>query len=1230
MEIPSLKRKSNVKKTTISISHADIVTELQKRYFDDDNNFIDYFIEVGVKPDIFKNKFLYETNDPEEINQSLIPQIITKFPSFDKKNVLIENSMIHQIFPKGYNIVESDKQPPSNFYCLVLDNQLYSAIYTRKYLSCLIIYESIEQYKKLYDKFQEQDNKFLSIMRRVTSKSTKKLIKIDPDIHVVNEKYKNFYIPKCLCLVSVHPYINKFEEILRTIYNIVSSDKYPNIFIDQIIEKLIIETPKIPRGLKRIVLKFPNNQIELTETKMNEFPSVNVNLAYTFDILNINNIIEIYKYLLYETKLIFFSENLYKLTNTILSFIFLLTPFNYQFQIVSILSKELYNFIETISPFIFGVNETYYQDFFKKNKISIEDTTICIIDIDKDKHYLIAPGGKLDLKDFPEIPKKLRKKIEDKIKNYLISKKKRKSEDNSSVSLFLNNTSSTFKNLFEETNIHRSTTAKIKLINTERDDILNETCINYINTQNETLFNNENNEIQIIFSKFMINLLKDYPKFLTKDYSVNRDISMSIKDMIDLKSYLNLYSSGDRDFYQKIFSTQMFMEFIYKRMMPKDCNEKVEVLFIEEKINEKLSEKNLFTKLGKSKSSGQNILLHCKDYDYDEEIVTIDLTLENGITSGLQYYLISNKNVLNDFLFKGYNIDINEDSKDITFKYNVFPSLFSDRLFILNIELYQKGSTPFYKEVEEINTKIVNKSALKFIQENAGLKNSENENDLYLCYLILWAMGFRYVEEDEKDYRFLKMLEILEKVEEHDVKIFEILFKTLVQYSKDENVILLYKKFIHLRLNPTWDMFSLVSKIIKKKQKINKKNKLLHQETKMNKLKLLFEKEKILNRGELFSSRRTFKIQGKDDFIFSNKVLFYAYFICKKCNGIINLGEICSNLKLLKMEKDISGIERIKCYNKNKEGKICENLCEQKFKLKFGEELFNQKVGTNQVYRFFTSMIDSIVLLSPKEIKNNLLQLAFTSSQKEVKFDIENFRLNFPDLFWSLIWYFDLNNIDKSFMLPYDFIQKNNEENIEKNINYIYDKFNLNKDKNDEKEKSAQNIKLSKILNIKDDMVRINKINAKNKRTKFNLFKKKKEIKKYKSEDLCIQKLFDLAIIENIGFLTFKNLLAYQKNISYNEMPLLPFDKDNNSTSCGSLFYYNDSESSTRTSLVRDSLLSHQTYKRNALAPTNLRISKISKSGPGLSNMGLKLGARDSVVTKCIVFEESDDSLDDN
>ena len=789
MEETTTKRKMKQKKVTLSQNQSEMVIELQKRYFEDDNNFLDYFIEVGVRPEIFRNKILYDIDNIDEINQNLIPQIISKFPNFDKKAVVIENTMIHQMFPQGFKLLESDKKPIPDFYCLILDNQLYSSIYTRKYLACLIVYESIEEYKKLYDKYQSEDEKFVSIMKNVITDNNDK---DDND----KDKYKNYYIPKCLCLVSVHPYIDKYEEILKTIYNLTTNDLYSHIFIDQIIEKLIIETPKIPRGLKRILLKFPNNEIELTETKMNEFPSINVNLAYTFDIMNYNNIIDIYKYLLYETKLIFFSENLYKLTNTILSFIFLLTPFNYQFQVVSILSKELYGFIETISPYIFGINEKYDENFFKKYKITIEDTTICIVDIDKDNYFIIAPGGELNTKEFPEMPKKLRKKLEDRIKSFLIHKRKKKSVD---AAFFLTNqitkTCNNIKAMIDG-DIQRSSTYK------------NQNCDNYFNFNNDILdttniniglhnitnddSHSENKEIQKIFSKFMIYLLKDYPKFLTKDYSVNKDISQSIKDMIDLKSYLNLYSNGERLFYQKIFQTQMFMEFIYKRMMPKDCNEKVEVLFIEEKINEKINEKNLFSKINKSKNSNQYVLLNCKDYDFDEEVITIDLTGEGGIAFRLKNYILNNKNLLSSFLKRGYNITIDDKKQKISFRYNVFPSLLSDKLFIFNVEKYKEVNESFYKEIESINTKIVNKSSLKSVQERKNqLKNTESQNDLYLCYLILWAMGFWYIEEDEeKNERFLEMILILGKVEEHDIKIFEILFKTLVEYSNDENVII--------------------------------------------------------------------------------------------------------------------------------------------------------------------------------------------------------------------------------------------------------------------------------------------------------------------------------------------------------------------------------------------------------------------------------------------------------
>ena len=1219
MEESNVKRKTKQKKLTLSQTQSEVVIGCQKDYFEDDNNFIDYFIEVGVKPEIFRNKILYDLDNIDEINQNLIPQIISKFPNFDKKTVVIENTMIHQIFPQGFKLLESDKKPLPVFYCLILDNQLYSAIYPRKYLACLVIYESIEEYKKLYDKYQSEDEKFLSIMKNVINNDTQNDINDKNDKNKL--KYKNFYIPKCLCIVSVHPYIDKYEEILKTIYNLTTDHKFSYIFIDQIVEKLIIETPKIPRGLKRIILKFPNNEIELTENKMNEFPSVNVNLAYTFDIMNYNNVIEIYKYLLYETKLIFFSENLYKLTNTILSFLFLLTPFNYQFQIVSILSKELYNFIETISPFIFGINEKYEENFFSKHKITIEDTTICVVDIDKDSYFLIAPGGELNAKDFPEMPKRLRKKIEDKIKGFLVHKKKKKSIDGYFISNKINKTCSTIKSLIES-DIQRSSTYK----NQNIDNMLANINIDFFNSTNanindknyvnlDDIYNSENKEIQKIFSKFMINLLKDYPKFLTKDYSVNRDISQSIKDMIDLKSYLNLYSNGDRLFYAKIFSTQMFMEFIYKRMMPKDCNEKVEVLFIEEKINEKINEKNLFSKINKSKNSNQYVLLNCKDYDFDNEIITIDLTAENGTPNKLKNYILNNKNLLNSFLKRGYNIKIDENKKELSFTYNIFPSLLSDKLFILNSKEYKENhereNFQFYKNIEAINTKIVNKSSLRSVQEkNNQLKNSESQNDLYLCYLILWAMGFWYIEdEEEKNARFLEMIIILGKVEEHDIKIFEVLFKTLVDYSTDENVILLYKKFIDLRLNPSWDMFTLVSKIIKKKQNIKKKNKLLHQETNMAKLKELFNRENKTNPSYKFP-RRSFKIQNKDDFIFSNKVLFYAYFICKKCNGIINLGKFCTDLKSLKMEKIDNDKEAIKCNHKTKEGKICDNLCEQNFKFRFGEELFNQKITINQNFRYFTSIPNSINLKSPTELKNYLLKIA-TNIKNEDKFDIENFRFIYPDLFWSLIWYFDLNNIDKTFMLPYENIVKNIDSKAKNNnIKYVYNKNDLND------------------INKKNDGKIVYKINAKNNK-KINIFKNKKEITKYKTEDLCIQNVFELTILENIGILSYKNLYLYKNNLSYNEMPLLPSEKDNYSISGSSYFYFNDSESTNLTSQMRDSSLSHQILKRNTLVPPIIKGSNLSKSGPGLFDNKFNLGTRDSISTKVIVFEESDDSLEE-
>jgi len=1047
------------------------ISETEKKYFEEDNNFIDYFVEVGVKPEIFKNNYLYDSESINDINDKIVPQIITKFPRIDKKYIVIESTLIQQIFPHGFNAVEVEEKPDPEFYSIILDNQMFSAKYTYKYFACLLIYENIKDYAKLNEKYKMSDSLFKTIMN---SKS-KKEIKVNEN----EKKYKNYYIPKCLAIVSVHPTFNKFEEILRALYDLVLSNKYNNLYIDRIIEKMIVETPKLPRGYKKIYLKLPNKTIDLTEKKMNDYPSINIKLSKLFGTLKLANIIEIFRYLLFETKMIFFSSKLYDLTNTIMSILSLITPFKYQFQVVSVLPKELYHFIETISPYIFGINEAYDENFMKKNNITLEDTTIFIVDIDQDKHYIISTDEKSKNEDFPDFPKQLKDKIEKDYNSYiqeLISK----ARDNVSIKNIIHYKKSDSKDVKEDSEMYQS-----------------------------------------IFFNFMIFLLKDYPKFLSKDYGVSKDISMQVKDMIDTNAYLNSLNVTDRDFYKRIFNTQMFIEFIFKRMMPKDCTEKVEILFFEEKINEKMNSKKLF---GKSKIKEQNILLSSKEYDYDPQSIIIDCASEIGITHTVLENITKNKNLQKDFLNKGYDIELDEKSNVMYFKYHIFPSLLSDQLFSFNYHYYSIPKQ-YYKQIDSINTTIVNKSHLKF--SNKALKMSEVGNDLYLCYLILWSITLWYTDTWEREFRFLKMIEVLEKVEGHEIEIFELIFKAIVNYCNDKDTVLLYKKFIHLNLNPTWSIFSLVSKIIKKKSNVKNKKELLSQQTKFKDLKSNSNiiLNKTTNEMEKFRSR-TLKTRKVDDNILSEDVIFYAYGQCKFCNEYLSLVNLCSDLNQIKTKTE-GGKDYFKCPNHPKGNN--NEFVHLKLGINFGVELYNQKIKIN---RQSTSSNFVIELLSPSTIKKQLLKIAKDLGDK--KFDVEMFKKNHKELFWNAVWFFELNNMDISFMLPYSYESCNfvNDDKSDKIKKAIITKNKRDIDVDIEKIITNPDIHANIIFYGNVEALGENITHEKIKNEVFSFVKDK-----YKMNDLVIQKIFQFYISDKTGMISYLGFKTFSDNIGYNEYP---------------------------------------------------------------------------------------------
>ena len=88
-------------------------------------------------------------------------------------------------------------------------------------------------------------------------------------------------------------------------------------------------------------------------------------------------------------------------------------PFKFPFNIVSILPKEIYNYMENITAVIMGVNEKYDEKFFEKNGIELNQITL-IVDIDQ--RFVKIFGDK---KEIPDLPEKYKNILAEKLNTYI-------------------------------------------------------------------------------------------------------------------------------------------------------------------------------------------------------------------------------------------------------------------------------------------------------------------------------------------------------------------------------------------------------------------------------------------------------------------------------------------------------------------------------------------------------------------------------------------------------------------------------------------------------------------------------------------------------------------------------------------------------------------------------------------------------------------------------------------
>jgi|GEM_PF-3858903 len=570
---------------------------------------------------------------------------------------------------------------------------------------------------------------------------------IDFDSNKDNKnKLEYYYIPKCICLVSIHPNVKLYQKILWHIcaYGL-SQNGDIQIPLEKIITNLIIEVPVPPRGLYSIYYNYnfdfssksdeinndssSKNELSvppLKSTENNKLLLTDIDLSKFNKSLSFNCKMETIEHILLQTKILFFSLNLTTIIDTISAFMCLIFPFKYPFQILSCLSKKNYGILESPSPFIMGIKEKFDENFFKINEIHIESQNFFVVDLDskEEKNYYLFSD-----EEFPGFPSKLLSNLEKELKSLENSKHK-------SIREF-----------------------------------------------------NEN--YQEKFFNFFCEILRGYEEFL--------NINFFNEDFVDLKTLFNCqkfikciyHSQADYPFYTKFIEeleSQLFLEFILKNMIPKNNNELMDILFVSNYLNPQKKKKNKNDEQNDYTITNKYIVPRPKELTKEEK----DQIMKDHIS------LIKKGQIIKTIKAK--------DESIIKFDYILFPEL-NFNIYCNNDNVNQYIQPPDYREeIEALNMEAISKSSLgKNINRAMEMKNY-----LYLTWLEIWAFTFGNNDLKERHYRFDQMLDVLDKVVHHERNILDLMFNMLNQYEEEKMMIKLYKKILQLKIKPSTLIFDIM------------------------------------------------------------------------------------------------------------------------------------------------------------------------------------------------------------------------------------------------------------------------------------------------------------------------------------------------------------------------------------------------------------------------------------
>lgn len=475
-----------------------------------------------------------------ERNEKLNPSILSQFPP----NEPIPESVIQSCFPWGVDLLTDSSQSiisSSSQYNFIITNDDGSYLYC----SCAKVYLSV---------FENTGHVQRLKTRRMSIKSTDPLDLPSFDTHFPTARSNrstmsfglstensprdigSLCVPKCIVLLSRSGFIDTNLNMLKELIKLSSAPML--LPLECYIAHMVLKIPYPPRGKYKVLYQLGPKTFSFSYPPKNKLPLLDVNIGRLFSLLNLENVLIIFRHLATEQSVVFLSSNENNLTTSSYIVLSLLFPLKWSLLYAPILPEKMVDYLYSPVPFVFGMHFKYRDSVYARCNGSV-----LIVDLDHNKIEMNLQAVKISQQtrasigdNLPPLPIHYGKKLKKRLKNIL---------------------------------------KKVPL------------APNY-QLINEKLDESNNERIRECFFQFFVSILQSYSKYL--EYNWNEE---SISNIFDRIKFCAEGREKNCKFIQKLIKTQMFANFCQTRVKPRNKEDENEKIFFDEHIQAKLNRSKL-------------------------------------------------------------------------------------------------------------------------------------------------------------------------------------------------------------------------------------------------------------------------------------------------------------------------------------------------------------------------------------------------------------------------------------------------------------------------------------------------------------------------------------------------------------------------------------------------------------------------------------------------------------